>query len=107
MSGDYDKLQNDVREIRQYISNEILAERKRSSSVFSDEQRRQLDESIGRALVAFIASDAFTKAIDLRLEYNAGKQAVRFLLYLVGAFLLGAITAWFKMRGNDIGLMGQ
>ena len=88
-----------VRILEQLAADEEVAERKRHASVFSDEQRRQQDEAIGRALVAFLASDAFTKVVDLRFEYNAGKQAIRFLLYLGGAFAAGIATAWLKLKG--------
>ena len=89
-----------VRILEELASSEALAERKRNAAAFSDEQRRQMEESIGKALVALVASDAFTAAVDLRLEYNAGKQAVRFLLYLAGAFAAGLATAWFKLKGG-------
>jgi hypothetical protein len=102
MGGEHD-FQKRLRAVEEFLADEALATRERGRSAFSDEQSRRIDESIGRTLVAFIASDAFVKAVDLRLEYNAGKQALRFLLYLAGAASLGAIGAleiYFKLKGG-------
>src|ERR1043166_127347 len=93
-------LEKRLRILEEFNADALLAARKRDASAFSDEQRKQMDETIGRAVVALIASDAFTAAVDLRLEYNAGRQAIRFLLYMVGLFIAGFATAWFHFRGG-------
>jgi len=89
-----------LRALEELATDEAIAARKRDASVFSDEQRRQQDESIGRALVAFLASDTLTKVIDLRIEFRTYQQATRFVIWLVCSFAAGAAAAYFKLKGG-------
>ena|ERR1044072_912829 len=88
-----------LRILEELATDEAIAARKRSAAAFSDEQRRQMDENLGRALVAFVASDAFDKAVNLVFRRTATEQAVRFIGWLIGAFILGAVSAYFKLKG--------
>jgi len=95
-------LEERLRALEQLASDEIAAERKRSTSVFSDEQRRQMDEILGRALVAFLASDPLTKVLDLRIEYRTYQQGTRFAVWMVLTVIssaTAALVAYFKLKG--------
>lgn len=93
------KLEDDIFIIKEYIANELVATDRRSVAVFSDAQTARIEAYMATALAVFLGSDTFAKAQDLRLELNAGRQALRFVLWLVCSFVAGAsavAVAWFK-----------
>ena len=93
LPGAVRQLEDKVQLIEDYVANElILTERKRSAAAFSDEQTRQIQEHIATSLAVFLGSDAFNKAQDIRLELNAGRQAIRFILWVVCSFLAGSAS---------------
>jgi hypothetical protein len=87
------KLEDDLAVIQEYIANEEVAEGKRRTAAFSDEQRRQIHDAIAQALLALLGSESFAKAVTKEFSFLTGQEAKRFILWLVGASGLGsAIT---------------
>lgn len=102
LPGAVRQLEDKIERLEYLLGDEAIAERKRNSAAFSDEQSRRLDEIVAKSLVAFLGSDAFASRVDKQLEYNAGRQALRFILWVVCSFMAGATAvavAWFKSRG--------
>lgn len=93
LPGAVRQLEDKVELIEEFVANQIVvAERKRGAAAFSDEQTRQIQEHIATSLAVFLGSDAFNKAQDIRLELNAGRQALRFVLWVVCSFLAGSAS---------------
>jgi len=95
------KLEDEIFTIKEYIANDLVATDRRNTAVFSDAQTARMEACIATALAVFVGSDTFTKAQDLRLELNAGRQAIRFILWLVCSFVAGASSVavyYFKLH---------
>ena len=92
------KYEDKVYALEELRAQEIIAERKRSVSVFSDEQNHRIDEIIAKALLALLGSDAFSDRVTKQVKFLLGEQAVRFLLYLAGAFIAGGLSVYFGFR---------
>lgn len=89
------RLEDDIFTIKEYIANDLVATDRRNTAVFSDAQTARMEACIATALAVLLGSDAFAKAQDLRLELNAGRQAIRFVLWLVCSFVAGATSVAF------------
>jgi len=89
------KLEDDIFIIKEYIANDLVATDRRAVAVFSDAQTTRIEACIATALAVFLGSDAFSKAQDLYLERIAGRQAIRFVLWLVCSFVAGASSVAF------------
>jgi transposase-like protein len=81
-------------------ANELVEERKRSAAAFSDRQTNRIEEHISRAIMAFAGSDLFAERVAKEVKFIAGAQALRFFLYLGGAFIAGGLSVavgyWLK-----------
>lgn len=95
------KLEDEVFILKEYIANELVATDRRNAAVFSDAQMARIEACIATGNALLLGSDAFAKAQDLRLELNAGRQALRFILWLVCSFVAGASSVavyYFKLH---------
>lgn len=107
MSGDHElpedfilkwmqKYEDKLEALETLNADELVAERKRHASIFSDAQSSRVEEQIARAILAFAGSDLFATRVTKEVKYIAGSQAIRFWVCVVGAFLVGAISVIVK-----------
>jgi hypothetical protein len=95
------KLEDDIFVIKEYIANEIVATDKRTVSVFSDAQTARIEQIIATAIALLLGSDAFASRVAKEVGFLAGGQALRFILWIFGSFILGAISvvlAYLKFK---------
>src|SRR3981081_1555465 len=94
------KYEDKVTLLEELNANELVEERKRSAATFSDRQTDRIEEHISRAILAFAGSDLFAERVAKEVKFLAGAQALRFFLYLAGAFAAGAASVlvglWLK-----------
>jgi hypothetical protein len=97
------KYEDKVLLLEELSANEVVAERKRNVSVFSDAQSERMEAMFVRTLSSFLNSDAFASRVHKIAQDIAGAQALRFVVWLLGSFILGAISvifAYFKLKGG-------
>lgn len=112
MSGDHElpegfvldwmrKYEDKIQLLEELNANELVEERKRNEAAFSDRQTNRLEEHISRAILAFAGSDLFAERVAKEVAFLAGGQALRFILWIFGSFILGALSvvvAYFKFK---------
>lgn len=101
LPGAVRQLEDKVQLIEDFVANELLvAERKRGAAAFSDIQTQRIDDAIAKALLALLGSDAFAARVAKEVKFLAGAEALRFFVYVGGAFLAGALSVivglWLK-----------
>lgn len=89
------KYEDKIQHLEELNADELVAERKRHATIFSDAQSTRIEEQIARALMAFVGSDALASRVDKQIEYLAGRQAIRFVLWVVCSFLAGSASVAF------------
>lgn len=89
------KYEDKIQALEELNANEIIAERKRNVAVFSDAQTDRFDAILARAITALLNSDAFAARTTKIVQDIAGAQALRFFVYLCGAFIAGALSVIF------------
>ena len=74
--------------------------------IFSDDQTKRLEETLAKAFVAFLTSDALVGRINIGIDNNRGRKNTGLVLWMAGAFAGGAISVivavlvgWIKVRG--------
>lgn len=90
-----EKYERKVDALEEAKADEIIAERKRNDSVFSDAQTDRFDSIVARHLIALLNSDAFAARTTKIVHDIAGAQALRFFVYLASAFIAGALSVYF------------
>jgi transposase-like protein len=89
-----------VERLEELNADEVVAERKRNASVFSDVQTERIEGYIAKALVALLGSDAFSRAVAKEVTFIASSQALRLWVWVAGSFTAGAISVavgyWLK-----------
>ena len=73
--------------------------------IFSDDQTKRLEETLAKAFIAFLTSDALVGRINIGIENNRGRKDTGLILWMAGAFIGGAISVivavvvgWIKVR---------
>lgn len=89
-------LEDKIQAIEQLHADGIVDERKRNAAIFSDAQDDRIESKIARALLAFAGSDLFANRVTKEVKFIAGSEALRFWVYVVGSFALGAISVIVK-----------
>jgi hypothetical protein len=93
-------LEDKIQLLEELNAGELVAERKRHASIFSDAQSTRIEEQIARALLAFAGSDLFATRVTKEVKFIAGSQALHFWVCVAGAFIVGAVSVlirdWFK-----------
>jgi hypothetical protein len=95
------KYEDKVTLLEELNANELVEERKRSAATFSDRQTHRIEEHISRAIMAFAGSDLFAERVAKEVSFIAGGQALRFILWIFGSFVLGALSvvlAYLKFK---------
>jgi hypothetical protein len=95
------KLEDDIFVIKEHLANELVAEGKRNVAVFSDIEVARIEQIIATAIALLLGSDALAKRITKEVGFIAGGQALRFVLWIFGSFILGAISvvlAYLKFK---------
>jgi len=74
--------------------------------IFSDDQTKRLEETLAKAFVAFLTSDALVGRINIGIDNNRGRKNTGLVLWMAGAFIGGAISVivaviigWIKVKG--------
>jgi hypothetical protein len=95
------KYEDKVTLLEELNANELVEERKRNAATFSDRQTHRIEEHISRAIMAFAGSDLFAERVAKEVSFIAGGQALRFILWIFGSFVLGALSvvlAYLKFK---------
>lgn len=95
------KYEDKVTLLEELNANELVEERKRNAAAFSDRQTNRIEEHISRAIMAFAGSDLFAERVAKEVAFIAGGQALRFVLWIFGSFILGALSvilAYLKFK---------
>jgi transposase-like protein len=90
------KYEDKVLHLEELNANELVAENKRHTALFSDAQSSRVEEQIARAILAFAGSELFATRVAKEVKYIAGSEALRFWVCVVGAFLVGAVSVIVK-----------